>query len=338
MTIIDERGRTIMQTGLAVHPGDELIDEDNRVYEISSVEGTLAKARYVRDEADIAVESLVIPVQAPAEPVPPPLVAIYHSHTDESYIPTDGTATQRGKGSIMQVGEAFANRLAELGLRAEHSKTLHDPHDANAYQRSRRTLAQLLKKQPATSFDIHRDSAPASVYRTTINGETVSKVLLVVGRQNQNRKTTQAYAKQIKAAADAKYRGLIRGIFIAHGNYNQDLNPRAILAEIGTQYNTLDQAKRSAALLADVVPALLAPSSKGNAPAAASPGVATDTGFPVSETSSYQDIIVIIGTLVAGTAAFLFLSTGSWREAKDKLKKFRDVEFNDLFRFRRKRR
>ena len=340
ITVIDEQGKIVLQTGLAIHPGDEFIDEENRVYEISVVEGTLAKARFVREETDIAYESLVMPVQAPAEATPPPLVAVYHTHTDESYIPTDGKATERGKGSIIDVGEAFASRLSELGLRSEHSRALHDPHDANAYHRSRRTFAQLLKSQPAAFFDIHRDSAPLSAYRARINGQDVAKVMLVVGRQNQNRKTTQAYAKTIKAAADKKYKGLIRGIFIAHGNYNQDLSPRAILAEVGTQYSSLDQAKRGVTLFADVVPSILLATTGGGSAKAAGPAV--DPIAPASpgapEDSSWQDILIILGALGVGTAAFLFLSTGSWSEAMNKLRKFRDVEFGDVFRFRKKRR
>ncbi|MCX7781169.1 MAG: stage II sporulation protein P, partial [Negativicutes bacterium] len=123
-------------------------------------------------------------------------------------------------------------------------------------------------------------------------------------------------------------------IFIAHGNYNQDLGPRAILVEIGTQYNTLDQAKRSAALFADIVPSLLKPAG-GNA---ANPAAATDEEALPPENNTLADILTILGVIAAGAAAFLFLSTGSWREAKEKLWKFRDVEFGDVFRLRRKRR
>lgn len=337
ISIIDQQGKVILQTGLAVHAGDEFIDEDNRVYEIMTVEGNLAKSRYTRDETVISLEMLVTPVQAPADPAAP-LVAIYHTHNDEAYIPTDGTATKRGDGSIMQVGAAFASRLTENGLRVDHSKALHDPHDANAYQRSRRTFAELLKSQPAALFDIHRDSVPANMYRATINGQDVTKILLVVGRQNQNRKTTMDYAKSIKAAADGKYRGLIRGIFIAHGNYNQDLSPRAILAEIGTQYNSLDQAQRSAALFADIVPLILASSGAGGGTAsAASPGTAVTNFFP-SQDNSWQDILIMLGAIVLGSAAFLLLSTGSWQEAKDKFREFRETEFGDFIRLRKKRR
>jgi stage II sporulation protein P len=204
MTVVDEHGNIVLQTGLAVNPGDQFIDEGNRLYEITAVEGTLARGRF--NGHDVYTSIAAIPTQAvvPAEPA---LISIYHTHTDECYIPTDGQPAIAGKGSIIAVGDAFSQRLIELGYRIEHDKTLHDPHDANAYQRSRRTFMRLLNNQPAALFDLHRDSAPLNTYKTTINDQEATKILLVVGRQNQNRSTTLDYAKNFKAAADAKYRG-----------------------------------------------------------------------------------------------------------------------------------
>lgn len=355
MTVVDERGAIILETGLVVRPGDTYISEDNRLYEINAVEGTLAKARFLRDES-LAAADASIPAQAPASPpggpappdpavpvpdtvqVPSPappqqLIAVYYTHNDESYIPTDGTATIKGNGGIFSVGGAFARRLVELGYAVENDQTRHDPHDANAYQRSRRTFKRLLEQGPAASFDIHRDSAPASAYQITVDGQPATKMLLVVGRQNQNRQTTMNYAKKIKAAVDSRHKGLVRGIFIAHGNYNQDLSPRTMLVEMGTQYNSREAAERTAALFADIVPLFLAPAPESPAAAAAPPG---GEGPGADEGGFGRDIMNIVGVLVAGIAGFLFISTGSWREAKRKLARFRRLEFTNFLGKKRK--
>lgn len=347
VTIVDEQGMMILQTGHEVRQGDEYISEDNTLYEITAVEGTLARCRSLEKAASQLVDNAVT-VQAPA--APKPQIAIYHSHTDESYIPNDGTPTQPGNGSILLVGETFGKKLTELGYQVQHAKTLHDPHDANAYQRSRRTAMKLLREQPIALFDVHRDSAPLKVYSTTINGENVSKLLLVVGRQNQNRKTTLDYAKSIKAATDAKYLGLIRGIFIAHGNYNQDLSPRALLVEVGTQYNTREAAERSIALFAAVVPSFLGPGGSGSGVAEASQtGTYTElngaepenntgtTSYAPADTAPGYDTLSIALVIAGGIAAFLFLSTGSWREAKKKLKQFFHYEFVNFLGLRSRR-
>ncbi len=351
MTVVDENGRVILETGLAVHPGDGFVAADNRFYEVRAVEGTLARARFVRDEPP-PLAAMSRPVQAPVPPdilpgppagspaeparIEPPspappkqLVAVYYTHNDESYIPTDGAATIPGNGGIYRVGDAFAQRLVALGYAVENDQTRHDPHDANAYQRSRRTFKRLLEQSPATLFDIHRDSAPRSAYQHAIDDQPVVKLLLVVGRQNQNREATMNYAKQIKAAADGKYEGLIRGIFIAHGNYNQDMNPQAMLVEFGTQYNTREEAERSAALFADLVPLFLAPAAAGPAAGTADPPPAPPGGY-------WRDILTIAGFLAAGIAGFLFVSTGSWREAKRKLARFRRFEFVNFLGRKRK--
>lgn len=348
VTILDDRGIIVLQTGHEVHPGDEYISENNILYEIISVEGTLARCRSLERLPSLAPVDAVF-VQASPPETAKPKIAIYHSHTDESYIPNDGTPTEKGNGSIMVVGDTFAKKLTSLGYQVSHSQTLHDPHDANAYHRSRRTAMKLLQEQPVAIFDLHRDSAPLKVYSTTINGESVSKLLLVVGRQNQNRKTTLDYAKSIKAASDAKYRGLIRGIFIAHGNYNQDLSPRALLVEAGTQYNNREDAERSISLFADVVSDLLgSDNSRSGVAQASQAGTYNDTtpnpsgdnpasAYVPTDTAPGYDIAGILLTVGIGIMAFLLLSTGSWQEAKRKLKHFFNSEFANFLAPHKKR-
>lgn len=347
MTIVDENGTVVFQTGHEVQPGDEYISEDDVLYEITSVEGTMARCRSMEKVSGNLPDNTIF-VQAPPADTPKPKIALYHSHTDESYTPNDGTPTQPGRGSIMIVGDAFKKRLTELGYQVDHSKTLHDPHDANAYHRSRRTAMKLLQGQPIAMFDIHRDSAPLNVYSTTINGQNVAKMLLVVGRQNQNRQTTMDFARSIKAATDAKYKGLIRGIFIAHGNYNQDLGPRALLLEIGTQYNTREAAERSITLFADVVPSFLGPGGASGGVAEASQAGTytemsnTDTGaagtsYTPVDTAPGYDVLTMLAVAAIGIIAFLFLSTGSWQEAKKKLSHFFKYEFVNFLGSRKKR-
>lgn len=345
VTMVDQQGAVVFETGLPVNPGDEYINEDNRVYEVTAVDGALARARYVRDEALLFEADEAVPAQAPPAEAPPPppqasplRVALYYTHSDESYIPTDGDATIMGNGGIYKVGAAFADRLTSLGVQVDNDQTRHDPHDANAYQRSRRTFKRLLEGAPDILFDLHRDSAPLSAYQTTIDGEPAAKMMLVVGRQNQNRNTTMNYAKKIKAICDSRYRGLIRGIFIAHGNYNQDLSPRAMLVEIGTQYISRQAAERSAVLFADLVPAFLdsAPAAQDNKATWMLPLSLHGAGGP--ETPGVgRDIAAIIGVLLAGVAGYFLISTGGWQETKRRLKRFRKYEFMNLLAPWRKR-
>ena len=259
----DTFGVTILETGLPVHIDDQYIDENNVQYIVIKVDGPNAVAEIVtRPDGDQipANNNAAIPGPAlrnPALPVQavtaPRHAVVYHTHTDESYLPTSGKASQPGAGDIYTVGAALADSMRKSGISVTHSVNAHDPHDRNAYHRSRRTAAQLLKEQPDAAFDIHRDSAPAAAYLTTINGVDSSRVMMVVGRSNPNTKTNLAYAQRIKAQADQLYPGLIRGIFMGKGDYNQDLYPTAMLFEVGTDSIPLALAENAARCLGDVI-------------------------------------------------------------------------------------
>ena len=130
-------------------------------------------------------------------------IALYCTHSDESYIEGDGTQSSEKRGGIYDVAAKFGARLEELGATVERSEETHHPHDAGAYRRSRQTAVKLLKSQPNAIFDLHRDGIPdPEEYAVTIGGEKMSKVRLLVGKSNQNKEANLSFAKQIKAVGD----------------------------------------------------------------------------------------------------------------------------------------
>ncbi len=252
VSVRDEDGRVILQTGMAVEPNDEYISQDNTHYVITMVEGANARATLKQDSqrSSNPAPDQSIPVVAANKPRH---VAIYTTHTDESYIPSSGTESKPGDGDVYRVAASLGEALGKSGVSVSQSLNQHEPHDINAYSRSRRSLMQLLMRQPDAVFDIHRDSAPGDAYTTSINGVSTSKVMIVVGASNPHMKTNLRFASQIKEAADSLYPGLMRGIFIGRGDYNQDLYPTNLLFEIGTQTIPADDAQKAAHCLADAV-------------------------------------------------------------------------------------
>ncbi|MEA4924210.1 MAG: stage II sporulation protein P [Syntrophomonadaceae bacterium] len=263
----DTMGKIILQTGLPVQVDDQYIDEHNVQYIVTQVDGQNAVADVVNNAGPVSAETSAVSAQLPFIDVSIPAqaaagkhVVIYHTHTDESYAPSSGTASQPAAGDVFSIGSILTDSLRKSGVSVTHSTATHDPHDINAYSRSRRTAVQLLKEQPDAVFDIHRDSAPASAYITSINGVETSRVMIVIGRSNPNMQANLSYAKTIKATADNLYPGLIRGIFIGKGDYNQDLYPRAILFEMGTEEIDIKLVEKAARFLGDVVTHVLAAS------------------------------------------------------------------------------
>jgi stage II sporulation protein P len=246
-------------------------------------------------------------------------VALYHTHSAESYVPTDGTDSLPGQGGILKVGDSLAQKLQEKGVKVEHSKTPHEPRDANAYRRSRRTALELLKTGPNTIIDVHRDGIPdPNFYSKEIAGNNATSIRLVVGRQNQNMQANLDFAKTVKAGMNEIYPGLVKSIFMAKGNYNQDLAPRSMLIEVGTHTNDRSQAEKGARLFADALPSVL--------------GIATnattdDSNNAQSTRGDWSALWWVLGVFLIGGALFLLISTGSFQGAKDKLKQFSSSEW-----------
>ncbi|QGT99243.1 Stage II sporulation protein P [Candidatus Syntrophocurvum alkaliphilum] len=259
--IKDKDGNVIFETGHELHVDDEYIDEDDIHYRIKSIDGNTATAEKIakltsldlsNNETAPAISPFLRGV-LPAQNLRPVHIVMYYTHSDESFIPTSGTASIDGYGDIYQVGETLAEALTTAGISVTNNQENHNPHDVNAYHRSRRTLTTLLAEQPDAAYDIHRDSAPARAYNTVINGTLTSRVMIVIGRGNPNMETNLDYARRLKEAADRIHPGLMRGIFMGRGDYNQDMYPTAILFEIGTQYQTLEMAQKGAQCLADII-------------------------------------------------------------------------------------
>lgn len=311
-TLLDENNNVIHQTGMQVHKGDEYISADNSHYKVIAIDGTTARCAYQGQEKMPALDfstkknawilggTRLAPVQANKKPT----IAIYHTHSDESYVQGDGTESVNGKGGIYDIGQTLSERLQKLGFNVEYNRNNHNPHDVNAYSRSRKTAASLLKQQPDVILDVHRDAVPASQYQAEVAGKEVTKVKLVVGSQNPNMKTNLEFAKRIKSAMDNKAPGLSNGIFIGKGDFNQDLSPRSMLIEVGSHTNQKSDAEEGVAVFADTLPALLGVNtvSADNAPAAK----------PMTKESqgAGTTILIILVVVAAAAGGFYLLNRG----------------------------
>lgn len=257
--IIDRSGQVVTSLGLRVRPGDRYLTTDNTLYRVYAVDGTTAwatSAGVIDLKAAVAAAdpALAAQVSALTGAYQPLNIGIYFSHNDESYVSDQGVANlDTGPGGVHNVGHAFADQLKKDGEVPVVSDAEHYPHDAGAYRRSRPTAMDLLKYQPGALFDVHRDAGPGDLYAAYVNNQWVTEVQLVVGRQNQNVAQNTAFAMSLKDLSDQMYPGLVKGIFFAHGNYNQDLFPRALLLELGTEQNSQGAAEAGIRMFADVV-------------------------------------------------------------------------------------
>ncbi|WP_245824011.1 stage II sporulation protein P [Sporomusa malonica] len=199
-----------------------------------------------------------------------PLVAIYHTHTAEAFIPNSGVAHRPGgqRGDIVDVGAALAKQLEKDGVKAIHNATIHDyPSFMKAYGPSETTAKKLLADNPSIQmiFDIHRDADKRENVTAMATGMSVAKITIVVATGQQDLpqphwQQNHAFAKLIDAKLNAKYPGLCKGIQLVEWRYNQHLHPRALLIEVGSQESSKEEAVRSIEMLGDVLAEILAES------------------------------------------------------------------------------
>ena len=317
-TLVDEQGNALTKYAGECEAGDEYISGDNRHYRVTQVDAAqmTAVAEYLGAASMPDVSWLNMDESMPVSSVGQKKIALYCTHSDESYITGDGSESSEERGGIYDIAAQFGAALEELGVTVERSEETHHPHDAGAYRRSRQTAVELLKGQPNAIFDIHRDGIPdPDEYATTVGGTSMSMVRLLVGKSNQNNEANLSFAKQIKAVGDNVYPGLIKDIYMGKGSYNQDLAPRSVLLEFGTHTISKELVSAATTPMAEVVYKALFGGVTGSAGASDATGRSSASESQPTEPAQEDNtgsgwIIWLIVALVVGLGIFAFLSTG----------------------------
>lgn len=311
-TLYDTEGSRLTARAGRMYSGDEYISDDDRIFRIISVDDIRQTAvAEVQDGIPDDVPAFSALAEEDVEKAvndDKRLICMYSTHSDESYTPSDGEYSKWENAGIYDVGNALKDELEAKGIEVIYSEETFLPHDADAYNRSRSTAEELLKKAPDALLDLHRDAIPAEEYETTVDGEKVSKIRLFVGRSNQNSAANKAFARQIKKVADEKYPGLIKDIYIGKGNYNQELYPHALLLELGTDDISKEKVIDSTKYIADVLDEVLYGSSAQAAEKAEAKPSAKGIGW-------------VIGLAVLAAIIYALVSTGSFGGMWNKLKR-----------------
>lgn len=201
-------------------------------------------------------------------PVSKPLVAIYHTHTSESFVPTSGVTHSRGgqAGEIVAVGDALVQQLAKYKINSIHSKQIHDyPSFMKAYGPSEITVKKILADNPSVQvvLDIHRDAEKRNNSIVEVNGAQVARIAIIVAVGQEDLVQPHwpknlAFAELIQQKMDAYYPGLSRGLHKVEWRYNQHLHERALLLEVGSHEVSLEEAERSMELMGGILAEILA--------------------------------------------------------------------------------
>ena len=208
-----------------------------------------------------------------------PQVLIMHTHTTETFMPTDSAVytenfesrTTDNSRNMARIGEIVAERLNGAGIVTLHDKTQHDyPEYTGSYTRSAKTINSYLKKYPSIKIvlDLHRDAVSSGESDkvklvTEIKGKKAAQVMLVMGSQSGSVTNYPNWQENFKLAIrlqqkiEKMYPTLARPLMLMSKNYNQSLSNGSLLIEFGTDANSLEEAHYSATLVSDALVSLL---------------------------------------------------------------------------------
>lgn len=207
-----------------------------------------------------------------------PQVLILHTHATESYMNDSAdyyteSYTSRSRdnaNNMVALGKIVADKLNSAGIKAIHDTTLHDyPSYNESYSRAAKTITSYTSKYKSIKIviDLHRDAIAANdtdkvKLTADINGKKAAQVMLVMGSQSgsvtnfPNWKENLKLALKLQQTLEVMYPSLARSLSLMPKNYNESLTAGSMLIEIGTDGNSLEEAKYSAELLSNSLVAL----------------------------------------------------------------------------------
>ena len=199
-------------------------------------------------------------------------IIIYHTHTCESYTPTENNnyvasgnfRTIDLNYSVVRVGTELANNLQARTFNVIHNTTYHDyPAYTGSYTRSLSTRKSILNENKNAEFviDLHRDALGSdSSYAPSlkIGEEKVAQIMFVMGTDGGGLEHNDwlynfKLAIKIQEKANEMYPGLFKPIILRDSRYNQHVTKGACIIEVGATGNTLEECNGSMKYLANVI-------------------------------------------------------------------------------------
>ena len=250
--------------------------EINRELTVTEVDNSGVNPRYTDEYNGVFINNgtnyqLTQEMLTPDVEVNKNKVVIYHTHTCESYTPTEQyqyTASGNFRTidlnfSVSRVGDELEKWLSTYGCTVIHDRTYHDyPAYNGSYSRSLVTAQNVLSTNQDADIviDLHRDAIADETYgpRVKIGDEYVSQLMFVIGTDGANSAHTNwlqnlKFAIKVQQKANELYPGLFKPIILRNSEYNQHVAIAACIIEVGSTGNTLEESMGAMKYLARII-------------------------------------------------------------------------------------
>lgn len=282
---IENNQNTEQNTVQVAAESTEDLDELNKIENISTnvlteVISSAYNNKYTNERNGVQIRNetsyeLTEDILNPSIKVSKKNMIIFHTHTCESYTPSEKYTYQASGNyrsidlnyTVSRVGDELEKYLKDFGYKVFHDKTFHDyPAYSGSYGRSLKTVQKLLEvnKDADIVLDIHRDAIGDNTYapKVKIGEECAAQLMFVIGTngsglQHDNWQENLKFAVKVQEKANQMYPGLFKPIILRNSRYNQHLSKAACIIEVGATGNTMDECLVSMKYLSKVIDEVL---------------------------------------------------------------------------------
>lgn len=206
-------------------------------------------------------------------------VLIYHTHTSEAYsreyigfyYADMETRTEDPDQSVVAAGEELKKALEARGIGAVHDATVNDVLYNGSYSRSWEVIQKNLAQHPGiqVTIDLHRDSMTTQEgvkYKPTavIGGRKAAQLMLLAGCDADgswgdfpNWEQNLRLILKVQQKGTQLYPELMRPLDFSNSKYNMNATPGSMLVEVGTEVNTVSEARYSGRLFGEILAEVL---------------------------------------------------------------------------------
>lgn len=204
-----------------------------------------------------------------------PKILIYHTHSQEAFADsvTGDTST-----TIVGMGDYLAKLLNDTyNIETIHHTGVYDLIDgqldrSKAYDLAKPDIQRILQENPTIEvvIDLHRDGVGENTHLVTeVNGQQTAQIMFFNGLSktrangeidylaNPYIQDNLAFSLQMQLAANEKYPGFTRRIYLRGYRYNMHFMPKSLLVEAGAQTNTVKEMRNAMEVLADILDTVL---------------------------------------------------------------------------------